>query len=112
MELPQFVHEALIHQTQHDRLIGHIARDSTAIEAREHFPETPAHRKARYANRKAKLKEQRRAARQAAREAAALAGRPPVKPGAKPGPHRRYPGGKRPYSPPPAPVWNVSAACR
>lgn len=36
MELPQFVHEALIRETQKDRLIGHIARDSTAIEAREH----------------------------------------------------------------------------
>ena len=40
MELPQLVHEALIRETQHDRLIGHIARDSTAIEARERFPET------------------------------------------------------------------------
>ena len=40
MELPQFVHEALIQETQHNRLIGHIARDSTAIEARERFPET------------------------------------------------------------------------
>jgi len=37
MELPQFVHEALIRETQKDRLIGHIARDSTAIEARERF---------------------------------------------------------------------------
>jgi hypothetical protein len=40
MQLPQFVHEALIRETQSDRLIGHIARDSTAIEAREHFPES------------------------------------------------------------------------
>jgi transposase-like protein DUF772 len=40
MEFPQFVHEALIASTQKDRLIGHIARDSTAIEARERFPET------------------------------------------------------------------------
>jgi transposase len=40
-ELPQRLHEALIHQTQQDRLIGHIARDSTAIEARERFPENP-----------------------------------------------------------------------
>ena len=40
MELPQFVHEALIRETQQGRLIGHIARDSTAIEARERFPET------------------------------------------------------------------------
>src|SRR5437764_507953 len=42
MQLPQFVHETLILETQKDRLIGHIARDSTAIEAREHFPETAA----------------------------------------------------------------------
>jgi len=40
MELPQFVHEALVRETQKDRLIGHIARDATAIEAREKFPET------------------------------------------------------------------------
>ena len=40
MELAQFVHETLIRETQKDRLIGHIARDSTAIEAREHFPRT------------------------------------------------------------------------
>lgn len=40
MELPQFVHEALIRDTQKDRLVGHIARDSTAIEARERFPQT------------------------------------------------------------------------
>ena len=39
MELPQFVHETLIRETQKDRLIGNIARDSTAIEARERFPE-------------------------------------------------------------------------
>ncbi|MDQ2776095.1 MAG: transposase [Acidobacteriota bacterium] len=40
-ELPQRLHEALILKTQRDRLIGHIARDATAIEARERFPETP-----------------------------------------------------------------------
>jgi hypothetical protein len=99
MQLPQCVHESLIRETQQDRLIGHIARDSTAIEAREHFPETEAQRQARCAERQAKLKGQRKAARQAARKAAALAGRPPGKRGAKPGPHRRYPGGKRPSSP-------------
>ena len=42
MELPQFVHEALIADTQRDRLIGHISRDSTAILARERFPEPKA----------------------------------------------------------------------
>jgi hypothetical protein len=39
MELGQFVHEVLIRETQSQRLVGHIARDSTAITAREHFPE-------------------------------------------------------------------------
>ena len=34
-ELPQRVHEALIRQTQTERLIGHISRDATAIAARE-----------------------------------------------------------------------------
>jgi hypothetical protein len=42
IELAQFVHEALIRQARQGRLIGHIARDSTAIEVREHYPETPA----------------------------------------------------------------------
>jgi len=40
-ELPQRLHAALIEGTQKDRLIGHIARDSTAIEARERYPENP-----------------------------------------------------------------------
>lgn len=39
-ELPQRLHAALIECTQKERLIGHIARDSTAIEARERFPES------------------------------------------------------------------------
>ena len=34
-QLTQRVHEALILKTQEDRLVGHISRDSTAIEARE-----------------------------------------------------------------------------
>jgi len=34
-ELPQRIHAALIERTYADRLVGHIARDSTAIEARE-----------------------------------------------------------------------------
>ncbi|MCH8959766.1 MAG: transposase [Bacteroidetes bacterium] len=34
-QLPQRVHEALIHTTHADRLVGHLSRDSTAIEARE-----------------------------------------------------------------------------
>ena len=34
-QFPQRVHEALIAKTQGGRLIGHISRDSTAVEARE-----------------------------------------------------------------------------
>jgi hypothetical protein len=40
-EFPQRVHAALIEKTQKDRLIGHISRDSTAIEAREKPQPTP-----------------------------------------------------------------------
>ncbi len=77
MELPQFVHEALIRETQKDRLIGHIARDSTAIEARERFPETR-------------------------QQAAAKAAKTKAKRGPKPGrrgPHKRHKGGKPKYTP-------------
>jgi len=34
-QLPQRLHAALIEETQKDRLLGHISRDSTEIEARE-----------------------------------------------------------------------------
>ncbi len=37
-QMPSRLHEALIRQTQAERLIGHIARDSTAIVAREAPP--------------------------------------------------------------------------
>jgi hypothetical protein len=43
-ELPQRLHEAVIASTQKDRLIGHIARDSTAIEVRERFDSLPKHK--------------------------------------------------------------------
>lgn len=43
-ELPQRLHEALILHTQRGRLIGHIARDSTAIEARERFEGSAKHK--------------------------------------------------------------------
>jgi len=33
--LPSLLHEALIEKTHRDRLVGHISRDATAIEARE-----------------------------------------------------------------------------
>ena len=34
-ELPARVHEALIQETHEDRIVGHVSRDATAIEARE-----------------------------------------------------------------------------
>jgi hypothetical protein len=44
-ELPQQLHTAVIAATQSSRLIGHIARDSTAIPAREHIPEAVMEKK-------------------------------------------------------------------
>ena len=38
-QLPQQLHAAVIQATQSERLIGHVARDSTAIVARERVPE-------------------------------------------------------------------------
>jgi len=73
MELAQFVHEALIRETQKGRLIGHIARDATAIEAREKFPLT----RAQIAAAKAKVKAERQSRK-----------------GIKLGPPKRYKGGK------------------
>lgn len=98
-QLPVFVHEALIRETQSGRLIGHIARDATAIEAREHFAETAAQRAERLAPRKAKQKEERKKARQQARMAHPGVPQPRRKPGPR-GPHPRYPGGKKPSVPP------------
>ena len=52
--LPSRVHEGLIKKTHKDRLVGHIARDATAIEAREKpvraapaAPETPKRKRGR-----------------------------------------------------------------
>jgi hypothetical protein len=55
-ELPQQLHEAVIAATQKERLIGHIARDSTAIPARERYPETPQQRERRLAEKAARKK--------------------------------------------------------
>jgi hypothetical protein len=41
-ELPSRLHEALIERTHEDRLVGHISRDATAIEAREKPVKTAA----------------------------------------------------------------------
>jgi hypothetical protein len=62
-ELPQQLHAAVIAATQSQRLIGHIARDSTAIPVRERFPETA--RQKQRATRKPKLKHPKGAFRKA-----------------------------------------------
>jgi hypothetical protein len=95
-----FAHEALICETQKDRLIGHIARDATAIEARERKPETAAQQTQRSASRKAKVNEERKQARKQAREAHPGIQQPRRKPGRRGAP-QRYLGGKRPYQTPP-----------
>jgi hypothetical protein len=79
MELAQFAHEAFVRETQQGRLIGHIARDSTAIEAREKFPETAAQAAA-------------------VKEAAEPKQRQSLR-GRKLGPHKRWKGGKPPRRP-------------
>jgi hypothetical protein len=53
-ELPQRLHAALIEATQKERLVGHISRDSTEIEAREKPQSTPV--EAASANSKPKRK--------------------------------------------------------
>jgi hypothetical protein len=100
MQLPVFVHEALIRESQSGRLIGHIARDATAIEARERMPATAAQRTQRSASRRAKVNEERKQARKQAREAHPGIPQPRRKPAPR-GPHPRYPGGKRLYQTPP-----------
>jgi len=44
-EFAQRVHAALIQRTQSERLVGHILRDGTAIEAREKAAPKPAQEK-------------------------------------------------------------------
>lgn len=55
-ELPQQLHAAVIQATQGTRLIGHIARDSTAIQARERIPEELMEQKRRNKRPKPKRK--------------------------------------------------------
>ena len=58
--LPQQLHEAVIQATQGGRLIGHIARDSTAILGREHIPEEVMERKRKAKRRKAQKRKPRK----------------------------------------------------
>lgn len=67
MGLPVRVHEALIVKTHKDRLVGHISRDATAIEAREKpvkAPEAPRKRGRPKRGEAAAKKEPRRLERQ------------------------------------------------
>jgi transposase len=69
-ELPSRVHEALIKTTHAERLVGHISRDATAIEAREkpvkiELPETPKRKPGRPKKGEVVEKEPRRLERQA-----------------------------------------------
>lgn len=57
-QLGERLHAAIIEATQRGRLVGHIVRDSTAIEAREHFPEAPPSK-----SKKAKPSQRRKAKR-------------------------------------------------
>jgi hypothetical protein len=76
-ELAQFAHEAFVRETRQGRLIGHIARDGTAIEARETFPLT---------------KEQKKEIAAAKRPRQSLKGK-------KLGPPKRWKGGQAPRRP-------------
>ena len=64
--LPGRVHEALIVRTHKDRLVGHISRDATAIEAREKpaesraQPRLPRYRSANAGGRKRARRSRRR----------------------------------------------------
>lgn len=60
-ELPQQLHVALIAATQAHRLVGHIARDATAIEARERVPEALLEHKRQRRRRKQKRPRRARA---------------------------------------------------
>ena len=51
LQLPQRAHEAMIQKTQKDRIVGHISRDATAIEARERPKKNTAAEKPKKAKR-------------------------------------------------------------
>ena len=71
IKLPQQLHEAVVLETQKGRLIGHIARDSTAIPARERFAVTAEHKKQRQEKKREKQK-QREAKQKALRHKTAI----------------------------------------
>jgi hypothetical protein len=62
-QLPQQLHQDVVRSTQGERLIGHIARDSTAIPARERVAEALMAEKRAVREQKQKQKEERHAKR-------------------------------------------------
>jgi IS5 family transposase len=72
-EVPQQLHAAVIAATQQQRLIGHIARDSTAILVRERFPETAKQKAEAKRVKKAKKKGSQPGARKGAKHVFAKA---------------------------------------
>jgi hypothetical protein len=56
-ELPQQLHEDVIAKVMKDRIVGHIARDSTALPARERFAVTAEHKKQRQERKEEKRKQ-------------------------------------------------------
>ncbi len=67
-ELPQQLHQAVIEATQKQRLVGHIARDSTAIPARERSSkQTPKNKHGGHQSRKKYQTKRSRAGKQGAR---------------------------------------------
>lgn len=76
-ELVQQLHAAVIEVTQKERLIGHIARDSTAIPVRERYPETARQKEEKQAEKKKrkKAKKGQRGHRQQAVSTASMKGK-------------------------------------
>ena len=92
-ELVQQLHAAVIEATQRERLIGHIARDSTAIPVRERYPETAEQKEAKERRKKEKKEEKKKEAKaKEAKKGKGGTGKKAVAtPGVKrePGRHRR-----------------------
>jgi hypothetical protein len=74
-ELVQQLHAGVIEATQRERLIGHIARDSTAIPVRERYPETAEQKK----EKKAKKAKRAKKGKDGRRKQAATPGAKPKK---------------------------------
>ena len=77
-ELPQQLHAAVVAATQSERLIGHIARDSTAIPARERVPQAVLNEKKANEEKEKKKKQARQKQRAKAKAKATIGAETPV----------------------------------